>query len=130
MSKLKISVILFIIFLMVFSCWLHRPSRSKIIFKENREYIITPDSIKWYHTSLEELERIPRSSELSYEGTFRNYHLIRWWTKILYYPDQCTEFSIMNTEFRPEYQYEYLMRDSIDWQYRSQRIFKEANIDN
>ena len=126
----KIRIILFLIFLFSTSCWIHRPPRSNIIFKEGRGYIMTPDSIEWYRTSLKELEKIPRNHALTYEGTYQNYHLIRWWTKIFYYPNQCSEFSIMNTEFRPEYQYEYLMRDSIDWQYRSQRIFKEANIDN
>ena len=91
---------------------------------------MTPDSIKWYNTSLKELEKIHRSYELTYEGTFQNCHLIRWWTKILYYPDQCSEFSIMDAEFKPEYQYDYLMKDSIDWQYRSQKVFQEINKNN
>ena len=124
-NNLKIVVLVFTIIIAISLCLTCRPPRSHVIFKTDREYVTTPDMLRWHITSFHEIENMSIKHALTYEGTYQNYHLIRYWIKMLDYPNQCSNFALKEDEFQPDYIYNYLEKDSIDMKYQSQRVFNK-----
>jgi hypothetical protein len=102
---LKICILVGIMALSV-SC-MPQPDRSRMLFIENRDYITTRDSTNWYVTNLDELKNLYHSHQYSYAGSIDNFHLIRWWTKLAYYPDQCDKFAIPKDQYKPYREFYY-----------------------
>jgi hypothetical protein len=53
-------------------------------------------------------------NHLTYIGSYQEYHLFFCWDKATDNIDRCNSFACLRSEFTPEFEFEYLKRDSID----------------
>lgn len=119
--RLLLSMVL--VFMTFESCVSSRQPRDRFVFEDEVESITTPDSIRWCVVSLKDLDKIPKTSSVGYVGSYRGFHLIRYYVKMLTYPGQCFKFATSKESFTAEYEFEYTNRDSIPIRHRIQSVF-------
>ena len=122
-QSLRIFLLEMILLLLYQACTYQPPPKERFIFPENRERILTPDSLEWCAVTRHELETIYDRIALGYIGSFHAYHLIRHYEKVAYYENQCTRFALPHKEFTPQHEFRYVDRDSVAMQYQIQELF-------
>ncbi len=92
--------------------------KSKIVIKGEYPVLTTPDSAKWSIVTIHTLSENCRKDKLFYEGSFNQYHLIRFWIKMSPAPNAEVRFAVDKSEYQPDSIYQYVDPDKVDWSKR------------
>ncbi|MFA5835244.1 MAG: hypothetical protein WDA22_17325 [Bacteroidota bacterium] len=96
------------------------PEGSRIILRGEYPTFSTPDSLQWSIVSYSDFDNHCWNSKIGYVGSYGEYHLFRFWTKILPAIDAEYQFATHRTNWSPNKEYLYKIKgvsnsvDSVD----------------
>jgi hypothetical protein len=96
-----------LIFCLILSCVVGCASNSYYVRTDGRQTVtLDADSRSVedrvaYVTDYEELRALPNRGDLRYEGTKDDYHIVRWWQKIVPGPSAAVIFAVPKDQFVP-----------------------------
>jgi hypothetical protein len=86
------------------------PEGTRIILRGEFPVISTPDSLQWSIVPYGELDNYCWKYHLGYVGSYTDYHLFYWWSKILPVKGAEFQFAIHKSEWTPDKPFNYKLK--------------------
>ena len=111
-----IRILIISLFFVLWGCSLtpQCPEGSRIITKGEFPTLTTPDTLQWSVVSYKDFDNYCWKNKIGYVGSYEDYHLLEWWSKVLPIVGAEFKFAVLKTDWSPPEEYQYKLNNSIN----------------